>query len=329
MPSLLFVDPDPKFSTSLAELFAGRGFRTATAQSGEEAQALLRNERFELILTEIQLPGMSGFDLVRESRVIDPYQAFAVLTGSESFWWAHESIRLGAREYLVKHLDRVDFLVESIERVSRRLRAERESRELLAHVGSVHDELLKSLVHLEREKVSLEERLGQATPRTLDPYRILVVDDEPLVGAVLRELFVDAGFHVDTTTTGEDAMMRLDAGGTHLVLADKNLPGLSGLDLLRYVKDVHPGVEVVMMTGYASLESAIEALDMGASAYLLKPFDDLQEVIRKVRDLRRKQESRARAADFLDRFKSRNRAFIDKYEELRRRLSELSALGGA
>ena len=301
MQSLLFVDPDPKFASSLAELFAGRGFETATALSAEDARPLLAARRFDLLLTEIQLPSASGFELVRDARTLDPNQAFAVLTASESFWSALEAIRLGAREYLVKHLDRVDFLVESIERVVGRVVVERESREILSGVTTVHDELLKSLVHLERENNTLSEKLGELQPRTLEPYRILIVDDEVLVGEVLQTLFIDAGFEVETAVSGELAMARIDQGGLHLVLADKNLPGISGLDLIRYVKDVHPHIEVVMMTGFASLESAIEALELGAAAYLLKPFEDLTEVMRKVGDIRRKQEFRARATDFLDR----------------------------
>ena len=327
MPSLLFVDPDPKFAGSLAELFQSRGFEATTAESGEAARALLAHRRFDLILTEIRLPGISGFDLVREARAVDAHQAFAVLTSGENFFDALEAIRLGAREYLVKHLDRVDFLVESLQRVVERLYAERESRELLARVTEVHDQLLKSLVHLEKENVQLEERLGQSAPMGLTDYCILIVDDEPLVSAVLKELFSEHGFEAVVAGSVAEAIARIDAGGVHLVFADKNLPDRSGLEVLKHVKTHHPEVEVVMMTGYGSLESAIQALDVGAAGYVLKPFDDLQELLRKVRDIRKKQEFRVKAVSFLARFKRKNHAFIEKYEQLRRRLLELQASG--
>lgn len=325
MPSLLFVDPDPKFAGSLAELFQSRGFEATTAESGEAARVVLAHRRFDLILTEIRLPGITGFELIREARAHDPHQAFAVLTGAESFFDALEAIRLGAREYLVKHLDRVDFLVESLQAVVRRLFAERERRELLASVTEVHDELLKSLVHLEKENVQLEERLGRVAPLGLTDYRILVVDDEPMVAAVLKELFVENGIGVDVVGTVGEANARVDAGDIHLVFADKNLPDATGLEVLRHVKERHPEVEVVMMTGYGSLESAIEALDVGAAGYVLKPFDDLQQLMIKVREIRKKQEFRVKAANFLERFKRKNHAFIDKYEQLRRRLLELQS----
>jgi DNA-binding NtrC family response regulator len=329
VPSLLIVDPDPKFASSLAELFANRGFTTATAQSGEDARPLIGTNKFDLLLTEIQLPGISGFELVREARRDDPHVAFAVLTSSESFWAALEAIRLGAREYLVKHLDRVDFLVETVETLVRRLRAEREGRDLLAWIGTVHGELLRSVVHLEKENVKLEERLGQRPPISFDPYRVLVVDDEPLVLGILREVFVEAGFEVEMAASAEDATARLDAAPPfHIVLADKNLPGASGLDLLRFIKERHPTLDVLMMTGYGSLESAIEAMNIGAAGYLIKPFENLHDVVERVREIRKKQEQKARASDFLERFKARNASFLEKYEELRRRLAELSALGG-
>jgi DNA-binding NtrC family response regulator len=207
----------------------------------------------------------------------------------------------------------------------RKLLAERERRELLSRVTEVHDELLKSLVHLEKENVQLEERLGQSAPMGLSEYRILIVDDEPLVAAVLKELFLEHGLRSEVVGSAADAIARVDAGGMHLVFCDKNLPDRSGLDVLRHVKEHHADVEVIMMTGYGSLESAIQALDMGAAGYVLKPFDDLQELLTKMKEVRRKQEFRVKAASFLERFKRKNHVFIDKYEHLRRRLLELQA----
>jgi DNA-binding NtrC family response regulator len=323
MPAVLVVDPDPKLASSLAGLLTGRGFQSLTAASADQALKRLEEGSFDLILTEIQLPGTSGFDFIRAARARDPGLPFVVLANEESFWWAREAIRLGARDYLVKHLDRVDVLVESVERVVRTVRQERETRELLNGISNLQDEFLRSLVHLDRQNLELQERLDGAPAEAPSPYRILVVDDEPLVCGVLRDLFVEHGFQVEVANTAERAMAWVDSGSFDLVVTDKNLPGMSGLDLLRRVKERNPEVEVLIVTGYASLDSAIEAIDWGASGYLLKPFENLDEVLSKVNEIRRRQQFRAQAPQFLERFKARNRDLIEKYQEVRRRLAEL------
>jgi DNA-binding NtrC family response regulator len=324
MPAVLVVDPDPKLASSLAGLLTGRGFQSLTAATGAEALKRLEEGSFDLILTEVQLPGMSGFDFIRAARARDPGLPFVILASEESFWWAREAIRLGARDYLVKHLDRVDVLVESVERVVRTVRQERETRKLLNQISSLQEEFLRYLVRLDHQNLELQERLEGIPPDGAHPYRILVVDDEPLICGVLRDILVEKGFEVEVANTAERAMAWVESGSFDLVVTDKNLPGMSGLDLLRRIKERSPDMEVLIITGYASLDSAIEALDWGASGYLLKPFENLDEVVAKVNEIRRRQQFRARAPQFLERFKARNRDLVEKYQEVRRRLAELA-----
>jgi DNA-binding NtrC family response regulator len=325
VPSLLIVDPDPKLATSLGELLTGRGYESVAASSGEQALEVLSQFPTDLVLTEVRLPGMTGFDLIRAARRRDPGMAFMVLTDTENFRYALEAIRLGARDYLVKHVDRVDFLVATIERGVRQVWKERESRELLTQLSKLQEEFLKNLVHLEHENATLQERLaGSNSKAPANRYRIMVVDDEPVVCTVLNELFTGEGFSVELAFTAEEALAKIERAPVDLVIADKNLPKMNGLDLLRRVKERSPRVEFLIMTGYGSLDSAIAAMDSGAAAYVLKPFGDLEDVLIKVNEIRAKQEFQARAGYFLDRFKARNRDFIEKYQEMRRRLSELS-----
>ncbi|MBW2702909.1 MAG: response regulator [Deltaproteobacteria bacterium] len=112
--------------------------------------------------------------------------------------------------------------------------------------------------------------------------RILVVDDEDSILEVLTELLANQ-FQVLTASDVSGAIECLDELGADVVLTDKNLPGPSGLLLLAHVKKHFEDTEVVMMTGYASLESAIEAMRLGAYDYLLKPFDDVALVSDKIR----------------------------------------------
>jgi DNA-binding NtrC family response regulator len=106
---------------------------------------------------------------------------------------------------------------------------------------------------------------------------ILVVDDEPVVQDAVRWLLRSQGYDVDTAGNGEEALSRIAHREFDVVVSDIKMPGLNGLDVLERSRALKPNLSVILMTGYASLETAIEALRLGASDYLRKPFelDDL------------------------------------------------------
>jgi len=106
---------------------------------------------------------------------------------------------------------------------------------------------------------------------------ILVVDDEPVVQDTVKWLLHTQGYEVTTAGTGEEALTRIVQQEFDLMLSDIKMPGLNGLDVLERSRTLKPRLAVILMTGYATLDTAIEALRRGASDYLRKPFelDDL------------------------------------------------------
>jgi response regulator RpfG family c-di-GMP phosphodiesterase len=102
--------------------------------------------------------------------------------------------------------------------------------------------------------------------------RILIVDDEPEITAILSEVFSD---NHDCTTAGsaEQALPLLASGGFELVISDITMTGMSGLDMIPLIKGHSPDTVVVMISGMQTVESAIEALRLGAFDYVMKPFD--------------------------------------------------------
>ena len=128
----------------------------------------------------------------------------------------------------------------------------------------------------------------------METLRVLVTDDEPgmllAVERVLRNLTLklpdvegEVGFVVETAGTGEDAVERIEAWEPHIVLLDYKLPGMSGLDVLERVSRPEADMLTIMMTAYASLETAVTATKRGAYDFLAKPFtpDELKGTIRK------------------------------------------------
>jgi two-component system response regulator HydG len=114
------------------------------------------------------------------------------------------------------------------------------------------------------------------------PVRVLVVDDEPTLLRALEALLSRKGCHVVAVDSPIAATQRLAQEDFDVALLDVKMPELSGLELLTAVKHRRPEIEVIMMTGHATVETALEALKAGAYDYLTKPFDDVELVARAV-----------------------------------------------
>jgi len=108
--------------------------------------------------------------------------------------------------------------------------------------------------------------------------RILVADDEEAIRGSVSILLGDEGYEVTAVPSAEEALERVTAAPYDLVLTDIRMGGMSGIELLERVKKTRPATEVIIMTSYASLETAVLALRSGAYDYLIKPFEELDLV---------------------------------------------------
>lgn len=129
-------------------------------------------------------------------------------------------------------------------------------------------------------------------------YSILIVDDEPLIRESLYEILRIDGFLALMASTAEEALEEISSKGVDIVLTDMKLPSMSGLDLIVKIKEISPDTEVIMITGYGSIETAVEAMKKGAYDYVTKPINDHEiklminkiverkEVLQENRDLR-------------------------------------------
>jgi DNA-binding NtrC family response regulator len=123
------------------------------------------------------------------------------------------------------------------------------------------------------------------TPGPARP-RLLLVDDEAAILTVLERLGSRAGYDVVRCTTASEARQALLGKPADLALVDLVMPDVSGLDLLREIRAAVPGCDVILMTGYAAVDSAVEAIKLGAREYLTKPFDfeRLRQLLAEIRD---------------------------------------------
>ncbi len=106
-----------------------------------------------------------------------------------------------------------------------------------------------------------------------DAKRILIVEDEPDIRRILQLFLTEKGFQVKVADQPARALEVLEQGPVDLILSDVRMPGMSGLDLLRYMKQHDPEIELVLMTAYSSVKDAVEAIRLGAADYVEKPID--------------------------------------------------------
>ena len=133
------------------------------------------------------------------------------------------------------------------------------------HCGACEKVCPTQAIHL-----SLEKRKA---------FRILVVDDELIVRDSLKEWLADENFDVDTAESGAMALEKLSQQSFNLMLTDIKMPGMDGVELLKKAKEIFADMPVLMMTAFATVETAVDAMKIGARDYLMKPFDPEKMIV--------------------------------------------------
>lgn len=120
----------------------------------------------------------------------------------------------------------------------------------------------------------------------MEPFKIAVIDDEPIVCRETKRALLKEHYEVETFSDSESALQRFEQTNFDLILCDLRLPGLSGLDLLKSVRRHHPDCEVIIITAYSSVDTAIEAIRAGAYHYVTKPIKmaELKLLVKRVLD---------------------------------------------
>ncbi len=154
--------------------------------------------------------------------------------------------------------------------------------------------------------------------------KILVVDDEASLRDILHELLTEAGYTVETAPDGEAAMNRIQKEEFDLVMTDIRMGRMSGIDLIRNLRETGCKSEVVIMTSYASIDTAIEAMKLGAYDYLMKPFENLETVLALVKRATDKARLITENLRLLENLKAKN----EELEKLNKAIRELAIRDG-
>jgi len=134
--------------------------------------------------------------------------------------------------------------------------------------------------------------------RTVEKMKLLLVDDEERYLKTTKRLMEKKGYSVAVAKSGQEALELLQKRLIHVVILDVKMPGMDGNETLKAIKRLYPLVEVVMLTGHATVDSAIDGLKSGATDYLMKPadIDDIIEKAEEAYEKRRRLEEKIRTA---------------------------------
>jgi len=102
--------------------------------------------------------------------------------------------------------------------------------------------------------------------------KILVIDDESIIRRSCERILAPDGFDVKSVPSGRDGIALLEQEAFDLILLDLKMPDMDGIDVLKEIMRVRPGAKVIIVSGYSTPETAAEAIELGASAYINKPF---------------------------------------------------------
>jgi DNA-binding NtrC family response regulator len=119
--------------------------------------------------------------------------------------------------------------------------------------------------------------------------RILVIDDDETVRRSLEAVLKEDGYEVDVAENGKEAIAKSKARLYNLALVDLRLPDMDGIELLTAMREAVPKMVKIIITGYPSMENAIEAVNRGADAYIVKPYT-MQDLLRKIKEHLQKQQ---------------------------------------
>ena len=103
--------------------------------------------------------------------------------------------------------------------------------------------------------------------------KILVIDDDEVFGESVREIFQCSGYEIETAHSGQEGLRKARIEKFDLMIVDMKMPDITGLELIKKIKEEQPETMMIMITGYATVETATEALKTGAFDYITKPFN--------------------------------------------------------
>jgi DNA-binding NtrC family response regulator len=256
---LLIVDDEEDFLESSARALSRRGFDVHTAQDGATALALLARLDFDVVVLDLKMPGIDGEGVFDRIRADNPALPVIMLTGHGSVPHAFKTSKKGIADYIAKPCD----------------------------MDELAGRIYQAVAVTKRQD---EPAAGAAKVALASTIELLIVDDEVDFLSSMKDALGRRNMNVAVADSAGKALEHLEEAPVEVALVDVRLPGMDGLELLERIKESHPNVSVILLSGYPSAEAALKAVRLGASEYLSKP-PDLENLVATIRRLYRQRDA--------------------------------------
>ncbi len=259
-PKVLMIDDETDFIEAMTKALQKRNFDVVGKDNVENALRRLENEATDVVVLDVKMPGVSGYSVFQIIKRKHPDVQVIFLTGHGEIKKAFEMTKNGAFGYLTKPCPVED----------------------LAHM------ITRAVECAEKDRQKDAPQTGRESSSSL---RVLVIDDEEDFLDVVSRVLSRRQMTVMTAPGGVEGLQIIRDRPVDVVVLDIKMPGMHGLDVLQQIKKINPFIEVILLTGHASVSTAVEGMKCGAFDYLNKPqnIDDLVSAI--IRAGKKKRES--------------------------------------
>jgi CheY-like chemotaxis protein len=244
MVKILIIDDDRMNCDLLQAVLTRHGYEVHTSTSGVEGLTLFRQYAPRVTILDLRMPGMDGLTVLKEIRAMDPHAPVIILGGGATELQENQARALRVTDFVRRGLS-LDVLVEGVNRVVQHPIKPADDRRPVMFAGSAGD-----------------------TGET-----VLVVDDDQLVRDLLVQFLSLRGYRALGVKDGSDALAMIQQASPDLVLLDLFLPGMSGVEVLRRLRQKEFGGAVIIITGSRDEEVLKEAWALHPQEVLSKPVD--------------------------------------------------------
>jgi len=296
---ILIVDDELALRESLAGWLERDGYDVEMASGSKEALKRLKDARFDIFIVDVKMREISGIEILKQVNANYPNATVIMMTAYGSIDKAILAMKNKAYDYLLKPFDPIDLslmikkIFQEKENASKHRQAEEhvknrtDNKRKVAQSKSVpvifddfpnKNQMLSTVSLTQKNSIDFEKK----------DLKIMLVDDEKRFILPLKKRLSRRGYDIITANNGMDALKKLKQTSVQVVFLDVVMPFMAGIETLIEIRNLYPNIEVIMLTGKASLEDAVKCLKYGAADYLMKPTD-IEEIIQKAENAFKKE----------------------------------------